>query len=280
MKMKLPYFSSMSAPKKIETRDRLIFDFKCSTLSPGISPTVYAIQNFPLESSKDIFFNSSISISELKHLGKVDTILEEDIDTGTPLSGVQKYELWISKSTSSRPKDPIKFHQEIQLLKKSHIIKGEELFQSLPPGFEKKSHTFSTDTEISDIGKLDFAHQDPPVEPNDVLLKTPPKVGLVKRENRGKFDEEEVSFDRYQGKLKFYQLKKRFGFISLDEDSSDVFLCEDDLILSGICFKRFKEEVFKRSEIRLEFNIKKYQELEKEKRKAIYVAVLEINSSS
>lgn len=270
----------MSAPKKIETRDRLIFDFKCPTLSPGISPTVYAIQNFPIESSKDIFFNSSISISELKHLGKVDTILEEELDTSTPLSGVEKYELWISKSTSSRPKDPKKFHQEIQLLKKSHIIKGEELFQSAPPGFDKRAHTLSVDIDTSDVLRLDSILPKPQIEPNDVLLKQPPKVGLVKRENRGKFDEEEVSFDRYQGKLKFYQLKKRFGFISLDEDGSDVFLCEDDLILSGICFKKFKEEVFKRSVIRLEFNIKKYLEQDKEKRKAIHVNVIEFGESS
>ena len=272
--MKLPSFSSMSAPKKIETRDRPIFDFRCPDLSPGISPTFYAIQNFPIESSKDIFFNSSISISELKHLGEVDAILEED-DPGTPLSGVQKYEQWISKSTSSRPKDPASFHSEIQLLKKSHMIKGEEMFQSAPPGFDKKLQGAGDEVENKEINSLN-KNLSPNVETNEVLLKQPPKVGLVKRENRGKFNEEEVSYDRYTGKLKFYQLKKRFGFVSLDEDNSDVFLCEDDLILSGLSFKKFKEDVFKRCEIRLEFNIKKYMEGEKEKRKAISVNIIEV----
>jgi hypothetical protein len=155
--MKLPSFSSMSAPKKIETRDRPIFDFRCPDLSPGISPTFYAIQNFPIESSKDIFFNSSISISELKHLGEVDAILEED-DPDTPLSGVQKYEQWISKSTSSKPKDAALFHSEIQLLKKSHMIKGEEMFLSMPPGFDKKSQELNNEVETKETKSisLDF----------------------------------------------------------------------------------------------------------------------------
>jgi hypothetical protein len=53
------------------------------------------------------------------------------------------------------------------------------------------------------------------------------------------------------------------------------------LILSGIGFKKFKEDVFKRCEIRLEFNIKKYMEGEKEKRKAISVNIIEvINNNS
>ena len=277
--MKLPSFSSMSAPKKIETRDRPIFDFRCPNLSPGISPTFYAIQNFPIESSKDIFFNSSISISELKHLGEVDAILEED-DPGTPLSGVQKYEQWISKCTSSKPKDAALFHSEIQLLKKSYMIKGEEMLLSMPPGFDKKLQDLNNESETKELKStpLDLKAN---VETNEVLLKQPPKLGVVKRENRGKFNEEEVSYDRYTGKLKFYQLKKRFGFVSLDEDSSDVFLCEDDLILSGIGFKKFKEDVFKRNEIKLEFSIKKYMEGDKEKRKAISVNIIEvINNNS
>lgn len=277
--MKLPSYSSMSAPKKIGTRDKPIFDFNLKNVSPGISPSVYAIPNFPLE-SKDIFFNSSISITDLQYLGQVDTIYEEELSPTTPLSGVEKYELWISKSTSSKPKDPIQFHQDFQLLKKSHVIKGEKLFQETkPPGFEKHWNDYSSDSDFTPItGKqpetppkltIDQAN----VVKNEVLLKQPPKVGLAKRETRGKFNEEEVSFDRYLGKLKFYQLKKRFGFISLDEDGSDVFLCEDDLILSGISYKKFKEDVFNKVEIRLEFNIKKYIENDKEKRKAISITL-------
>ena len=276
--MKLSSFSSMSAPKKIGTRDKPIFDFSIKNISPGISPSVYAIPNFAVECNSDIFFNSSISISDLKSLGEVDTILEEDLSPNTPLSGVEKYERWVSKSTSSKPSDPVKFHKEIQMLKKSLIVQGEELFKEIkPPGFDKPWHDYSSDSDFTPVMNITKESEKkhinltPSVATNDILLKQPPKVGLVKRENRGKFNEEEISYDRYIGKLKFYQLKKRFGFISLDEDNSDVFLCEDDLILSGINYKKFKDDVFNKVEVKLEFNIKKYLENDKEKRNAIKI---------
>jgi cold shock CspA family protein len=276
--MKLPFISSMSAPKKIGTRDKPIFDFGPKPLSPGVSPSFYAIPNLALASSMDIFFNSSIPISDLQFLGQVDTITEEEFSPTTPLSGVEKYELWISKSSRAKPKNPLQFHKEIEVLKKSHVIKGEELFkETKPPGFEKPWHEYSTESECTpmSIQSLDIKNVQPKPElaMNDVLLKQPPKVGIVKRETRGKFNEEEVSFERYFGKLKFYQLKKRFGFISLEEDGSDVFLCEDDLVLSGVSYKKFKEDVFNKVEMRLEFNIKRYMENEKEKRKAISVKI-------
>lgn len=302
--MKLPSFSSMSAPKKIGTRDKPIFDFSVKNISPGISPSVYAIPNFAVETNKDIFFNSSIPISDLKNLGDVDTILEEDLSPKSPLSGLQKYEMWISKSTSGIPTDPVEFHKNIELLKNSQIVKGEQLFaKSKPPGFEKSWGKYTPEEPSPDPSKpLDSKDSQsdrnmnlspnltgqtdkyalkssrtklvsPNVFNSEVLLQQPPKIGLVKREIRGKFNEEEVSYERYTGKIKFYQLKKRFGFISLDEDRSDVFLCEDDLILSGISYKKFKEDIFNKSGLRLEFNIKKYLEGDKEKRKAINIAI-------
>ena len=268
----------MSAPKKIGTRDKPIFDFSINGTSPGISPSVYAIPNFAIDCNKDVFFNSSISISDLKYLGEIGTILEEDLSPDTPLSGIEKYEIWISKSTSAKPSDPIKFHQEIQNLKKLQIIKGEDLFnESKPPGFEKPWTEYSSDSDLSSQNTQNKSKsfvETPNIENNQILLKQPPKVGLVKRENRGKFNEEEVSYEKYTGRLKFYQLKKRFGFISLDEDDSDVFLCEDDLILSGVLYKKFKEDVFKKVEIKFEFNIKKYMENDKEKRKAINICII------
>ena len=285
--MKLPSFSSASAPKKIGTRDKPIFDFSIKTLSPGISPSVYAIPNFVIESNKDVFFNASISISDLKYLGDVNTILEEDLSPTTPRSGPERCNLWMSKSTSGKPSDPIKFHQEIQLLKRSVVVKGEDLFQETkPPGFDRPWHEYSSDSDFTPV-----THKAPgdsisqikiikSVVTNEVLLKQPPKVGLIKRECRGKFNEEEVSYDRYTGTLKFYQLKKRFGFITLDEDNSDVFLCEDDLILSGINYKAFKESVFNKLPVAFEFNIKKYMEKDNEKRKAIDIILRPVTNDS
>ena len=284
---KLTYFSSVSAPKKIGTRDKPIFDFSMKTLSPGISPSVYAIPNFVIESSKDVFFNASISISDLKYLGEVNMIIEEDHSPKTPRSGPERFNHWMSKSTSGTPNDPIKFHKEMQLLRRSLVVKGEDLFQETkPPGFDKPWHDYSSDSDFTpvthkvpgeSISQINLIRS---VVTNEVLLKQPPKIGLVKRECRGKFNEEEVSYDRYTGKLKFYQLKKRFGFITLDEDNSDVFLCEDDLILSGINYKAFKECVFNKLPVAFEFNIKKYMEKDQEKRKAIDVIFRPVVSDS
>ena len=170
------------------------------------------------------------------------------------------------------------------MLKKSIITQVEKLFtETKPPGFDKPWCDYSSDSDFTPIinkaedNEKKHLAMTPTIEPNEVLLKQPPKVGLVKRENRGKFNEEEISYDRYTGKLKFYQLKKRFGFISLDEDNSDIFLCEDDLVLSGVNYKKFKDDVFNKVDIKLEFNIKKYLENNKEKRKAINITALVVS---
>jgi hypothetical protein len=98
----------------------------------------------------------------------------------------------------------------------------------------------------------------------------PKKKSLEKREYRGMFEVESVSNARYTGTLKFYQTKnKRYGFITLDEDGTDVFLCEDDLILSGINYKKFKEKVASKAPMKFIFNIKHYIENGKTKRKAV-----------
>ena len=107
-----------------------------------------------------------------------------------------------------------------------------------------------------------------------MLQPIPNKYGLVKREQRGTFCEEILSKERFTGEIKFYQLKKRFGFISLDLDKTDVFLCEDDLVLSGINIKKFKEAVFKKIPQKFSFIIKHYLENGNEKRKAVEVQPL------
>ncbi|CAG9328493.1 unnamed protein product [Blepharisma stoltei] len=114
------------------------------------------------------------------------------------------------------------------------------------------------------------------IEQQPIILKSPPQKGsLVKREKRGKFNEEQVIEKKFTGKLKFYQLKKRFGFITLDVDQADIFLCEDDLLLSGINHKKFKESVISKQPMSFRFHIKKYIENGKEKRKAIDIEIID-----
>jgi hypothetical protein len=78
----------------------------------------------------------------------------------------------------------------------------------------------------------------------------------VKRKERCDHDDEIVSVEKYSGILKKYHLKARYGFIK--SDSKKVFLCEDELVLSGINLKKFKDCVFNKIPICLEFKLKSF----------------------
>ena len=102
-----------------------------------------------------------------------------------------------------------------------------------------------------------------------------PKKSIKKREDRGTFDNEVVDGKKEVGSLKFYQMKKRFGFITVEKDPpEDVFLCEDDVILSGINHKQFKEKIINKVDLKFEFEIKRYIERGKEKKKAINIRLI------
>jgi hypothetical protein len=216
-------------------------------------------------SNSNIFFNSNIPIRDLKKITEETNVNELFLNWNT---AQKKYNDWVSNKTS-----PVLPLSSAKTLKFPFEL-------TPPPGFEKVKPVnnlsdLSTESEVSPtIQRLRLC----PIIENDVKLQPPPKCGIVKREKRGTFNEEKVSYDRYEGEIKFYQLKKRFGFIALDEDKSDVFLCEDDLVLSGINIKKFKEAVFKRIVIRMNFLIKIYFENAAQKRKAIDIRLIsEIN---
>ncbi|OMJ81857.1 hypothetical protein SteCoe_17623 [Stentor coeruleus] len=236
-------------------------------LSSTLDPTFSPYSPFPghTRSSSNVFFNSSVSILELKKISE-NTSIEELYHTWGETQ--KKFKEWASNSSSPAKTSPAKFTPK--LTKYPFLL-------TPPPGFEKikpilQLSDISTESEISpsqDKRKLCKVIE------NDVKLQAPPfKYGLIKREKRGTFDEECVLNDKFQGEIKFYQLKKRFGFISLDMDKSDVFLCEDDLVLSGVSIKKFKEAIFKKIAIRFEFYIKNYNENGADKRKAVDINLL------
>ncbi|OMJ88406.1 hypothetical protein SteCoe_9625 [Stentor coeruleus] len=241
--------------------------------------------------TKNIFFNSAIAISELKQLGDIEPIPEE-YDQYSELQSWErsqkKVEKWLSKSSSARPSDPAKFHLELQKLKKVKMITPEELhFTPPPPGFpdkievkpspEKKKRwvDFSSDSDLS--GTPNETRLQPiriPVQTSNVILQPPPlKPGLIKREKRSKFQNEKISDKIYTGKLKFYNLKKRHGFITISE-GDDVFLVEDELVLSGIILRHFKDDVYKQKVINFKFRIKVCINQGKEKRIATNIEIL------
>ena len=211
-------------------------------------------------SVSNIFFNSNTSISELKKISE-----EQDIDEIFQSwdKTQKKFIEWASNNSS--PCRPSPTGSVRKVTKYPFLL-------TPPPGFGEVKPTIalsdlSTESEISPTVSIRSLCT---VVSNDVKLQPiPNKFGLVKRENRGTFDKEELSEERTTGEIKFYQLKKRFGFISLDEDKSDIFLCEDDLVLSGINIKKFKETVFKKVQQRFSFLIKYYSEKGAIKRKVV-----------
>jgi len=267
---------SYSAPKKFTQ----VFDFRTDQkVSPGISPSAYAVQNFPVEHSSNcknnnVFFCSEVPINWLQQLREF-SIIEEDDESSLRLAKnwqVNKVllEKWESKSCSRVRTDSETFHKNLQ--KEPFPLEKTPP----PPGFPEQSAKFNW----ADIGSdSDFTpssngSQMPTIQVNEIKLQKPPRKGIEKREERSNFESEQVSDQMHTGKLKFYHLKKRFGFITLDKDSSDVFLCEDDLVLSGIHIKKFKESVLKKEEVSFSFYIKEYNENAKQKRKAISIQII------
>lgn len=213
---------------------------------------------------RDIFFNSQVSISELKKVTE-ETSVDELFQTWDVTQ--KKIKEWVSNTSSPMVNSPVKAVNKITKF---------PFLLSPPPGFEKVTpiKCFSDISTESDASPSIDQRKLCTVSMNDVKLHPAPlKSSLVKREKRGTFTEENVSDERQFGEIKFYQLKKRFGFVSLDADKSDVFLCEDDLVLSGVSMKKFKEAIFKRAQIRLSFLIKFYYENSQPKRKAIDVKI-------
>lgn len=292
---------SYSAPKKFKSRDNPVFDFSNSNISPGVSPSLYVVENIPIDHSsqkqhQNVFFNSAIPIPELKILGDIDAIYEESDEEHDAIISWEinrkRYDQWISKSCSSVPSDPTKFHEELKKIRVPKVVDPLPLQHTPPPpGFgiskpEESKRKFNwadlssdsdfTPTPVSTLKKPEKVVKNIEIEQKSVILKSlPQKVSLVKREKRGTFNQEEVIEKKFTGKLKFYQLKKRFGFITLDEDQADIFLCEDDLLLSGINHKKFKENVINKEPINFKFFIKKYIEKGRDKRKAIDIEVVD-----
>lgn len=236
------------------------------TISNSI-PLTKSIQSRTIaEQNTDFFFNSKVSINVLKKLSEDINVDQLFLSWST---AQKKYENWVATKPSSVTPNPKVSSKKFTLL------------LTPPPGFEqvKPINNLSDLSTDSDISPTISNRKLYIISENEVTLQPPPyKQSLEKREKRGTFTEEHLSEARQNGEIKFYQLKKRFGFIALDEDKSDVFLCEDDLVLSGINIKKFKEAVFKRVQIRMSFVVKHYFENEQPKRKAVEVRLIsEIN---
>lgn len=224
---------SFSAPKVLGCNNSPVFRFNLKTspkISPGESPSCFAISNIPLPCSKrrDFFFSSDMPLTDLIHLAEISPIAEEADEQVSAFKNTQ-VPGWRSASFKT----------------------------NLSPSLNNASKN-DENTEDSQLrGKKQVIFV-PITMPMIILQKPPVRPGNVKREKRGQFNEELISYDRYSGVLKFYNLHSRFGFIKVTNEDFDAFICEDDLLLSGQNLRRFKDDAYKKKPVEFEFNIKKY----------------------
>ena len=298
---------SLSAPKRLSRMDlpyTASHSSSNSSLSPGISPSFAAALNFPLSQGTGYFFNREVSVGELRGMGHIGEILEEDESPSRKIT---------SKSAELKAMSVAAFYEslkEVGKTRKSEAavpaapsnpqpqLRPSPQLQSVPIRRDWADYSSGSNFTPSQTQQFNWEilpEKSPEVPATQQLpcpkpvplpapcaeegkasfqLQHPPKK-KVKRVKRGIFAEETVLSSRVRGTTKFYNLKKRFGFITQESDSSDVFLCEDDLVLSAVNYKKFKEEVAAGLKPRFEFSVKVYQDKAQEKKKAVDLVLLE-----
>ncbi|OMJ79009.1 hypothetical protein SteCoe_21038 [Stentor coeruleus] len=245
--MKRVKFHSLSSPNIMSLLNEKIPLSDLITISPGMSPSNYRIYNAPLDqlcnNTIHMLFANDISQLEHKLLGG-----NSPIDEFLP--GNKSRFFRKAKSVCSRLKS--KFVQS----KNSIIAEDPEEANFIP---EK-------------IPIMELA-QGIKIKEKVVILKKPPNKNRLQR---GTFEGEKVTIKKYTGKIKTYNLRKRFGFIKADGDEKlEVFICEDDLVLSGINMKQFKDRISKKGLIQLRFNIKMHFIKEKKVNKAVEIEFID-----
>ncbi|CAG9319674.1 unnamed protein product [Blepharisma stoltei] len=255
-------------------------------IQPKVSPSTLGSSPFRQGPKKphNIFFNASISISQLKVMGDIDIIDEEADDSPENVISWEQNKIRIdnlkSKNSSISPVDSliIKKIEEKQPLEKASPLQVSHKVSEIKKKFVWAEVSYDSDftpTPVNEIKPKEKAnHIEIKQEP--VILQAPPlKPAVLKRKKRGEFQDETIIQNRYTGILKFYKLKNRFGFIAMDDGSTDVFICEDDLVLSGVNLKKFKQDVYNKIPIQLSFLIKEYEDKGKPKRKAVEISMTE-----
>lgn len=237
---------SLSSPNIMALLKENIPPMHLSGISPGVSPSAYKILNLPLDQpfyfKTNIFFANDASLYELQLLGENNPI--DEYSTEDRLKSIRK-----AKSACSRVKS-------CYLISKDKVI-IEDLEES---------------TQVSDKSPKDIQPRRIEIKEKVVILRKPPNK---KRLERCTFEDEKVTIRKFRGKIKTYNLKKRFGFVKVDNDEKlELFICEDDLVLSGVNMKNFKDCVYKKKPILLRFNIKKHIKEEKEIQKAVEIEIL------
>jgi hypothetical protein len=229
--------TSFSAPKisyftKAETKKTIFY-----STSQETSPSLYCILNFPLSDSvqtnqKNFFFDNSIPLTELQLLGET-----------SPLEPInQKFQESCEKAKSECKN--FKLPARLSFYKTKSKEKPR-VFTFCNPIDEVDEDIKKNKLEI----KLDLPC---------VKLQPPPLDKFRKRKERCTRQNETISNEVINGVIDRYNLKNRFGRIKTSEKK--FVLYEDDLVVSGVNLRHFKNAVKKKENIKVEFKIKQFED--------------------
>eukprot|EP00359_Climacostomum_virens_P011015 CAMPEP_0204903956 /NCGR_PEP_ID=MMETSP1397-20131031/4580_1 /ASSEMBLY_ACC=CAM_ASM_000891 /TAXON_ID=49980 /ORGANISM="Climacostomum Climacostomum virens, Strain Stock W-24" /LENGTH=260 /DNA_ID=CAMNT_0052072673 /DNA_START=175 /DNA_END=957 /DNA_ORIENTATION=+ len=233
-------------------------DVALKLISPP--PKVYVEESFeaqPKVKKQSVFFNDGFAISSFK---RISNSLEE-----------VGFEVKKKKAIPGQIKAPLTPKRDLDLRGLAAPPPG---FLSAPKKMESKQYDLSTDSSSGsgvhapsiqnfDIGLLSSAITAP-----TPILEELPNKSLHKRYERCTYEGETVIGINKGAALKFYNLKKRFGFLTLSDDGSEVFFCEDDILVAGQPLKVFKEAVLKKKSIAALCSVIRYTSEGEEKLKA------------
>lgn len=212
------------------------------------------IEPQPRLKKQSIFFNDGFAVSAYK---KVADLHEEGFEV--------KKKKAVSKAPASLTPN--------QTLTLRSLAPPPPGFLSAPKLIESRNHEFSTDSSWgsgvhpSTIQSFDISLLTDAIATSTPILEELPQKSQHKRVERCQYEGEQVIGDQRPAVLKFYNLKKRFGFLTLTDDGTDIFFCEDDIMVSGQPLKVFKDAVVRKKSIQAVCDVIRYG-IEEEKLKA------------
>ncbi|OMJ76579.1 hypothetical protein SteCoe_24024 [Stentor coeruleus] len=232
---------------------------------PALNPLSHLTQNL------SSIITSSLSQSEILYLNsKLSSSISQNTKILMILTGLKKILNIINRSDFDKIFSQIKTKKNLETLKKSNctgfnlnyryktkILKPKTVknlsSNSKSINDELKKNRFFSDRLLEYLKARSYSC----LQPNENIGSR-----YNKRKARCNHYNEIVSEERYSGILKKYQLKTRYGFIKTQ--SKKVFLCEDELVLSGVNLRKFKDCIYNKIPIHLEFNLKSFVENGKE----------------
>lgn len=78
---------------------------------------------------------------------------------------------------------------------------------------------------------------------------------ILNRLNKVVLDDEKIIKENVEGKMKYYNFRKRCGMIVLDTEENEVVLYEDDIVLSGIKMRNIKNAIVRKEDLHFKFSL-------------------------